>query len=85
MAVTIALVPSGARVKVKRGALPLDPRLVGLTGTVVGASEYHPTRVDVSLDGTGEIRAFSPMELQVLEPLELSEDRIRAGRRLARP
>ncbi len=85
MAVPIPLIPPGARVKVRRGTLPMDPALIGRTGTVIVSTEYYPSRVDVSLDGTGEVRQFSPLELEVLQPLELPKDRQAALRRLARP
>lgn len=85
MSVSIPLIPPGARVKVRRADLPIDPRLVGRTGTVIVSTEYFPTRVDVSLDGTDEVAEFSPAELEVLEPLKLEADRQTASRRLARP
>lgn len=85
MAVAIPLVPPGARVKVKRGTLPIEASLIGRTGTVVGTTEYDPTHVDVAMDVTGEIRDFSPRELETLEPFELTADQQRASHRLARP
>lgn len=85
MAVPIPLIPPGARVKVRRGDLPMDPALIGRTGTVIVSTEYFPSRVDVSMDGTDEVREFSPLELEVLEPLELPKDRRSAMGRLARP
>jgi hypothetical protein len=85
MAVRIALVPPGARVRVRRGSLPIEPALVGSLGTVVGTTSYRAERVDVALDGTGEVRQFSPAELEVLQPFALLEDRQAASRRRALP
>ncbi len=85
MSVPIPLIPPGARVKVRRSTLPIDPLYLGWTGTVVTSTEYEPSRVDVALDGTGEIRQFSPMELERVDRPAIEADRAAAGRRLARP
>ncbi|MGH7482820.1 MAG: hypothetical protein ACRELV_11745 [Longimicrobiales bacterium] len=85
MSVRIPLVALGARVRVRRGTLPIDAALVGRTGTVVGSSPYHPLHVDVSLDGSGEVRQFSAAELEVQETFALPEDRRSASRRRALP
>lgn len=85
MAVRIPLIERGARVRVRQGSLPIDPALVGLTGTVVGSSEYRAMRVDVALDQTRETRQFSPAELEVLDPFYLPADREDANKRRALP
>ncbi|MGH7475196.1 MAG: hypothetical protein ACRELD_02810 [Longimicrobiales bacterium] len=86
MAVPIPLIPLGARVRVRPATLPLDPAYIGRAGTVIGASEYRPSRCDVALDGTGEIVQFSAAELDVLDaPVLLPPERRAAGRRRALP
>lgn len=85
MAVRIPLIPPGARVRVRRGTLPIDASMIGRTGTVVRTSTYRPLHVGVALDGTGEVRDFSPAELDVQETFALPEDRQSASRRLPRP
>jgi hypothetical protein len=85
MAVPIPLLPGGARVKVKRGVLPADPALIGRTGTVVGASEYHTHAYGVVLDGEREARMFSPTELQIVDAEPLPPERLEAKQRRALP
>lgn len=55
--------PPGTRVVIRRGRLPLDPRLEGRRGTVVGTDDYRPGRYAVQLDGESEAREFSQDEL----------------------
>lgn len=71
MAIRIAPLAVGTRVQVRQGPVPQDPALTGRTGTVVQASEYSDHLVGVALDGEAGIRAFSPRELAVLEPMPL--------------
>jgi hypothetical protein len=82
----LSVLPRGTRVEVKRGRFPADPDLVGRAGAVVEHSVYTPHKVDVTLDGEQEIRAFAPGELRVLAgPEALPSDREDAKKRLARP
>jgi hypothetical protein len=85
MAISIALIPLGSRVRVKRGVLPTDPALVGRTGTVVEATEYQPNMYGVVLDGEKETRMFSPTELEVVEAEALPPERQEAKQRRALP
>lgn len=74
MAIPIAALPEGTRVKVIPGPFPQDPALIGRTGTVVSASEYQTQSVGVVLDGESAPVFFSRRELEVLsEPLRLPE------------
>ena len=87
MAITeFSLIPVGARVTVKRGRFPVDPALLGRTGTVVESSQYSAHQVSVTLDGETEIRVFEPGELEVPgAPAALPPDHQEARKRLARP
>ncbi len=85
MAVVGALIPEGTRVRVRRGALPLDPVAIGRTGMVMEASEYRAHRYGVLLDGDGETRFFAPEELEVVEAPALAPEREEAKRRRALP
>lgn len=87
MAVTeFSVLQVGSRVRVRRGAFPGDPSLMGRLGTVVESSQYYPQRVGVSLDGEPEIRAFSPSELEIVKgPEALPPDVQAARKRLVRP
>lgn len=85
MAIPIALIPLGARVRVKRGVLPNDDALTGRTGTVIQASEYQPNAYGVVLDGERETRMFSPTELEVVEADALPPERQEAKQRRALP
>lgn len=87
MAITeFSLIPVGARVQIRRGRFPMDPRLIGRTGTVVENSQYTPHQVSVTLDGEAEIRVFNPGEVEVVEgPAALPPDHEEARKRLARP
>jgi hypothetical protein len=85
MAIPIPLVPAGARVRVRRGVLPADAALLGLTGTVVSASEYQTNAYGVVLDGEKETRMFSPTELEVVEAEALPPEREAAKQRRALP
>lgn len=87
MAITeFSILPIGARVRVRRGRFPIDPRLVGRTGTVVMNSQYRAKEVGVVLDDEPDIRVFSPGELEALEgQAALPPDHAEARKRLARP
>lgn len=87
MAITeFSLIPVGARVQVRRGRFPMDPRLIGRSGLVVENSQYYAHKVSVTLDGEDEIRTFAPGELEVVdEPSALPADQAEARKRLARP
>ncbi len=87
MAITeLSVLPHGTRVRIQRGPLPSDPGLIGRTGAVVEHSVYTPQKVSVTLDGDPEIRAFAPVELEIVEgPEALPVDRETAKKRLSRP
>ena len=85
MAIRMAILPEGTRVRVRRGALPQDPALLGRTGTVVAASEYRDNAVGVVLDGEQAERWFMPGELEVVTEVALPPERESAKRRPALP
>lgn len=85
MAVIGALIPVGARVRIRRGKLPLDPTAIGRLGTVVESSEYQAHRYGVLLDGEAEPRVFAPSELERVEEYTLPADREEARNRRALP
>ena len=80
-----ALLPEGTRVRIRRGAMPQDARLVGRTGIVVDSSEYRANNYGVLLEGEQQMRMFAPAELDVIEALGLPADRQAAKKRLAVP
>jgi hypothetical protein len=80
-----SVIPEGTRVRIRRGRLPLDPAVIGRSGIVADASEYHAYRYGVLLDGTQEQRYFAPDELEVMQQLELPAEREEAKRRPALP
>ena len=55
--------PEGSRVTVTPGHFPLDPGVVGQSGTVVSLDRWAPTRYGVRLDGETEVRIFDEAEL----------------------
>ena len=85
MAVPIARIPEGTRVRVRRGPVPQDPAVTGRTGVVVAASEYHTQSLGVVLDGERETRFFMPSELEVVEQPALPPEREQAKLRRALP
>lgn len=85
MAIRIAPLPQGTRVRVQRADVPQDPSLTGLTGTVVATSEYLPHEVGVVLDDDSALRYFTPAELEVIEELPVPPERIAAKQRRALP
>lgn len=62
----------GARVTVTPGHFPLDPGLVGQSGTIVSHDRWAPTRYGVRLDGEAEVRIFDEAELVGEADLEVS-------------
>lgn len=85
MAIPIALLPEGTRVKIRRGALPQEPALIGRTGVVAAASEYRDEALGVVLDGESATRFFLPGELEVVTELPPAPERERAKRLPALP
>lgn len=85
MAVPIAVLPEGTRVRVRRGSLPQDPAVSGRSGVVVNASEYRNQALGVVLDGDSAMRYFTPGELEVVEQLPLPPERETAKGRRALP
>lgn len=65
MAIRIAPLPEGTRVRVVRGAVPQDPAVTGRVGIVVSASEYRANQVGVLVDGEQSVRWFLPDEVEV--------------------
>jgi hypothetical protein len=85
MAIRIAMLPEGTRVRVRRGTLPQDPAQVGRTGTVVVATEYRDNALGVVLDGEPALHWFTPGELEVVKEVALPPERESAKRRPALP
>lgn len=85
MTIPIAVIPLGARVRVKRGQLPSDPALLGRTGTVVEASEYTPARYGVALEGEAQVRVFALDELEVEQYEAIPPERQQARLKRALP
>ena len=85
MAIPIAPLPEGTRVKVKRGTVPQDPALIGRSGTVIAVSEYSPQSIGVVLDGESAARYFLRAELEVGAPESLPPERQAAKKRPALP
>ncbi len=85
MTVPITVIPFGARVRVKRGQMPVDPALLGRAGTVVEASEYTPARFGVTLDGEAQVRVFALGELELLASDPLPPERREARGKRALP
>jgi hypothetical protein len=85
MAIRIALLEEGTRVRVRRSNLPLDPAVVGRSGTVLEASPYHVHRIGVVLDGETLPRQFRRTELEVVAVPALPRERERAKGRRALP
>jgi Lon protease-like protein len=62
----IHLYPQGTRVRIGSGRFPMQPALVGETGTVVSLESGGGARYGVQLDGEARIRVFLEDELQPL-------------------
>jgi hypothetical protein len=85
MAIRMAALPEGTRVKVRRGQAPQDPAVLGRTGVVVSASEYRDQALGVVLDGESALRYFTPGELEVVDAVPLPPERESAKRLRALP
>ncbi len=85
MAIEMARLPEGTRVRVMFSTIPQDPALIGRMGTVVWASDYEASRLGVMLDGEEETRVFAPEELEVIEQVPLPPERQAAKSRPALP
>lgn len=85
MAIRIAPLPEGTRVKVVRGAVPQDPAVTGRSGVVVSASEYRPNQVGVVMDGERQVRFFLPDEVAVTGELAGPPERELAKQRKSLP
>jgi hypothetical protein len=85
MAIRMAALPEGTRVRVQRSTLPQDPVLIGRTGTVVIATEYRDNALGVVIDGEQSPRWFMPHELEVVMEVALPPERESAKRRPALP
>ena len=58
----------GQAVRVRRGAFPMDPELVGRHGLVVEIDPYRPGRYGVVLNEEDRQREFSEDELEPVAP-----------------
>jgi len=85
MAIEMAPLPQGTRVRVRQSDLPIDEALIGRMGVVMVASDYSAERLGVLLDGESEIRMFVPAELEVVTELPAPPERESAKRRPALP
>ncbi len=56
--------PEGARIVIRQGRLPLDPKLVGRVGTIILHSRSAADRYSVQLDGESDFRLFAEDELR---------------------
>jgi hypothetical protein len=82
----LSVLPRGTRVVVKRGRFPAAPALIGRTGLVVEHSQYFPHKIEVSLDGDPRVLTFAPDEIDLVSaPPVLTQDKVDAKKRLARP
>ena len=64
--IRIPVYTQGTRVRLRRGRYPLDPRLIGKTGLIVGTDDYRPERYGVVIDEESEQREFDEDELEPL-------------------
>lgn len=85
MAIEMAALPQGTRVRVQQAELPLDEALTGRTGTVIRSSDYRAERLGVVLDGEQQVRIFVPAELEVVQEVPLPPEREMAKKRPALP
>jgi hypothetical protein len=85
MAIEMARLPEGTRVRIRLSNLPQEPGVTGRLGTVVAASDYTANRLGVKLDGDDEVRMFAPAELEVVEAVPLPPEREKAKTRPALP
>jgi hypothetical protein len=73
-----AIYGPGMRVKIRRGAFPMDAAIVGRPGLIVALNGYTPVRYGVTLDGENEIREFAEDEVTPLEGEERPEGELGA-------
>lgn len=85
MAVPVAALPQGTRVKVVPTHFPQEAALIGRTGIVLNATEYQTQSLGVVLDGETTPRYFAPVELEVISTPALPPERELAKRRRALP
>jgi hypothetical protein len=78
MAIPMAALPAGTRVRVQRARLPQDPQVLGRVGVVVNASEYRDQALGIVLDGESALRYFTPGELEVVTAVPLPPEREQA-------
>jgi hypothetical protein len=78
MAIPMAALPEGTRVRIRRSQLPQDPSVLGRAGVVVMASEYRDQALGVVLDGESNLRYFTPGELEIVTAVPLPPERERA-------
>jgi hypothetical protein len=71
MAIRIAPLPEGTRVKVVQSDLPQDASMSGRSGVVVSTSEYRDNAIGVVLDGENQFRWFRPAELETTKDVPL--------------
>jgi hypothetical protein len=62
--VRIQILPQGARVAIRKGHFPIDPALVGRTGTVIHLMKNSAAKYGIQLDGETQIRVFTEDELE---------------------
>lgn len=85
MAIRMAPLPQGTRVRVVAAQWPQDPRVRGAAGMVVAASEYRHYQVGVLIDGETEVRYFMPSELEVTAAMPPAPERELAKERKPLP
>ena len=85
MAIPIAPLLEGTRVRIVQGPFPQDQGLLGKRGTVVAASEYQTQSVGVVLDEESAPRYFARAELEVEQAPTLPPEREVAKQRRALP
>jgi hypothetical protein len=85
MAIPMAALPEGTRIKVRRSLTPQDPAILDRTGVVVVASEYRDQALGVVLDGESALRYFTPGELEVVTAVPLPPERESAKQLRALP
>ena len=59
-----AVYTPGMRVRIRRGAFPIDDAMVGRTGLIIQVDGVTPVRYGVTLDGESEVREFTEEELE---------------------
>jgi hypothetical protein len=85
MAIPMAALPEGTRVRIRRSHTPQDPADLGRTGVVVRATEYRDQALGIVLDGESALRYFTPGELEVVTAVPLPPERESAKQLRALP